>query len=179
MDGWRAYERDDRAPQCPHGAPARGRVAAARRTGAFVAFTTIVFAEDEIDRVVWLQKMPALRTLLAGTPWVELDERLDRTSGEPLVAKKAASAFSGTDLADILRQAGVGTVIVCGATTSGCIRATAIDACSLGWPTFVPREAVGDRSAGPHEANLLDIDAKYADVVTIDEALAMLTEAAR
>jgi nicotinamidase-related amidase len=91
-----------------------------------------------------------------------------------VITKRAASAFHGTDLARRLAAAGADSLVLCGATTSGCIRATAIDACALGLPTFVPRECVGDRAAGPHEANLLDIDAKYADVVDLADALALL-----
>ena len=79
--------------------------------------------------------------------------------------KKGASAFFGTNLTAVLLSQGVDTVILCGATTSGCIRATAIDLLQYGWPTMVPRECVGDRAQAPHEANLFDIQAKYADVV--------------
>lgn len=147
---------------------------AARETEALVVFTTIEFAEDQQDSSVWLRKMPALRVLVVGSDLVAVDERLSPRAGETVLAKQAASAFSGTELAEVLRREGVGSVLVCGATTSGCIRATVIDACSLGWPTFVPRQAVGDRAAGPHAANLIDIDAKYADVIDLDQALELL-----
>ena len=86
--------------------------------------------------------------------------------------KKGASAFFGTNLVAILVNAGVDTVVLCGATTSGCVRATAIDLLQNGFPAIVPRECVGDRARAPHEANLFDIQAKYADVVGLDEALA-------
>ena len=88
--------------------------------------------------------------------------------------KKGASGFFGTNLATILLTQGVDTVILCGATTCGCVRATAIDLLQYGWPTLVPRECVGDRAQAPHEANLFDIQAKYADVVSVDEALEYL-----
>jgi maleamate amidohydrolase len=88
------------------------------------------------------------------------------------VLKKGASAFFGTNLASILVTQGVDTVVLCGATTSGCIRATAIDLLQYGYPTLVPSECVGDRAQAPHDANLFDIQAKYADVVSLDEALA-------
>ena len=91
-----------------------------------------------------------------------------------MVLKKGASAFFGTNLASILIAQGIDSIVLCGATTSGCIRATAVDLLQLGWPTLVPRECVGDRARAPHEANLFDIQAKYADVVSIDEALAYL-----
>ena len=80
--------------------------------------------------------------------------------------KKGASGFFGTNLASVLVSQGVDTVILCGATTSGCVRATAIDLLQYGWPTLVPRECVGDRAQAPHDANLFDIQAKYADVVS-------------
>ena len=86
-------------------------------------------------------------------------------AGEKIVEKKYASAFFGTNLDVDLRSLGVDTVIMAGCTTSGCIRASAIDSLQYGYHTIVVREAVGDRAAGPHEANLFDIDAKYADVV--------------
>lgn len=168
-------------PTCPPGSDLDGVVAETRRVldtarseGAPVFFTTIVFDAIDVDTLVWLRKMPALAVLRLGTPWVEVDERLARRPDEPLVAKKAASAFSGTELAEALQTIGARSVLICGATTSGCVRATAIDACALNLPTYVPRECVGDRAAGPHESNLLDIDAKYADVIAVDEALGML-----
>jgi nicotinamidase-related amidase len=89
---------------------------------------------------------------------------------EPLIVKRAASAFSGTGLASLLATLRVDTLLVTGATTSGCIRATVVDACSAGYPTLVPESCVGDRHEGPHEANLFDIDSKYADVVAFDRA---------
>jgi nicotinamidase-related amidase len=171
-------------PACPPGfdmddvvTSASRLVDAARDAGVPVFFTTIAFRPDELAETVWLRKMPALQSLVEGTRWVEVDDRLQRRETEPLLTKKAASAFAGTELEPLLRAVGVDTLVVCGATTSGCVRATVIDACALGWPTFVPRGGVGDRAAGPHEANLLDIDAKYADVVHLDEALAILDPA--
>jgi nicotinamidase-related amidase len=146
----------------------------ARAAGRLVVFTTIAFSPEELHTLVWLRKMPALKDLVAGSRWVEVDPRLRAREDEPVVVKRAASAFCGTGLADLLDRAGVSTLVLAGATTSGCIRATAIDACSLGWTTFVPAACVGDRVEGPHTANLLDIDAKYADVVTTAIALDIL-----
>ena len=91
-----------------------------------------------------------------------------------MILKKGASAFFGTNLASILVSQGVDTIVLCGATTSGCVRATAIDLLQYGYPTLVPRECVGDRAPEPHEANLVDIQAKYADVVPLTEALEYL-----
>ena len=102
---------------------------------------------------------------------VEIDPRLEPREDETIVLKKGASAFFGTNLPSILISQGVDSVILCGATTSGCIRATAIDLLQYGYPTLVPRECVADRAQAPHEANLFDIQAKYADVVSLDEVL--------
>ncbi|WAP54768.1 isochorismatase family protein [Streptomyces sp. S465] len=147
----------------------------AREAGLPVFFTTISYERRDLDELVWLRKMPALRVLTAGSRWVEVDERITPREGEPVIVKKAASAFHGTDLAQQLAAAGVDTVIVCGATTSGCVRATVIDACAENHVVLVPRECVGDRAEGPHEANMFDIDAKYADVLGLDEVLQHLS----
>ena len=109
-----------------------------------------------------------------GGQWVEIDPRLERRDDETVVLKKGASAFFGTNLASILVSQQVDSVVLCGATTSGCVRATAVDLLQFGWPTLVPRECVGDRARAPHEANLFDIQAKYADVVTLEDALRYL-----
>ena len=91
-----------------------------------------------------------------------------------MLAKLFASAFFGTPLGALLASHGCNTVVVCGASTSGCVRATVVDALQHGYRVVVPREAVADRASGPHEASLRDIDAKYGDVVTLDAALALL-----
>jgi nicotinamidase-related amidase len=117
--------------------------------------------------------------LIIGSKWVEIDPRLERREDETVVLKKGPSAFFGTNLPSILVSQGVDTVVLCGATTSGCIRATAIDLLQYGYPTLVPRECVGDRAEEPHGANLVDIQAKYADVVSVEEALSYLEGIAR
>ena len=147
---------------------------AAREKGLPIVYTTIGFEPSLKDGALWLQKVPALGDLQIGGRWVEIDPRLDPQPDEPVVLKKGASAFFGTNLASILIAQGVDSVILCGATTSGCIRATAIDLLQYGFPTIVPRECVGDRAQAPHEANLFDIQAKYADVVGLEEALAFV-----
>jgi nicotinamidase-related amidase len=168
-------------PECALGADMTAEVEATRRVldvarekGVPVIFTTIGFEPSGKDGGLWLEKAPALRDLELGGRWVEIDPRLDRRDDEPIVLKKGASGFFGTNLASILVSQGVDTVILCGATTSGCVRATAIDLLQYGWPTLVPRECVGDRAQAPHDANLFDIQAKYADVVPVEEALAYL-----
>lgn len=152
----------------------RGLLDAAREAEVPVIFTTIGFEENLKDGSLWLQKAPALAELQVGGKWVEIDPRLGRREEETIILKKGASAFFGTNLPSILVSQHVDTVIMCGATTSGCIRATAIDLLQYGYPTLVPRECVGDRAQDPHEANLFDIQAKYADVVPMEDALSYL-----
>lgn len=147
---------------------------AARAQGRVVVYTTVGYEPNLKDCGLWLQKVPALGELQLGARWVEIDPRLGRGEDEPVVLKKGPSAFFGTNLASMLISQRVDTVILCGATTSGCIRATAVDLLQYGFPALVPRDCVGDRARAPHEANLFDIHAKYADVVSLDRALAYL-----
>ena len=165
-------------PECPLGSDLSHQVKqtkrlleVARGKDLPVIFTTIGFEANLRDGGLWLQKVPLLAELQLGSRWVEIDSRLERLPNEPVVLKKGASAFFGTNLTAILISQQVDTVILCGATTSGCIRATAVDLLQNGFPTLIPRECVGDRAQEPHEANLFDIEAKYADVVSFEEAL--------
>ena len=144
----------------------------AREKGLPVIFTTIGFEPSLKDGGLWLQKVPSLGDLQLGGRWVEIDPRLSPRPDETVIVKKGASAFFGTNLAAILISQVVDSVVLCGATTSGCVRATAIDLLQYGYPTLVPRECVGDRAQSPHDANMFDIQAKYADVVSLAEALA-------
>lgn len=168
-------------PECPLGSDLTDEIAATRRLldvararGIAVVYTTIGFDESLKDGGLWMQKVPALAVLQMGGRWAEIDPRLDPQPGETIIVKKGASGFFGTNLASVLVSQGIDTVVLCGATTSGCIRATAVDLLQYGWPTLVPRECVGDRAQAPHDANLFDIQAKYADVVGVEEALAYL-----
>ncbi len=122
--------------------------------------------------------MPALLTLEAGSPWAEIDPRIAPLPDEPLLNKLFASAFFGTALASFLAANGCDGLIVTGASTSGCVRATVVDALQHGYRPIVPREAVGDRNPAAHEANLYDIDTKYGDVVSLDEVVGHLEELA-
>jgi nicotinamidase-related amidase len=165
-------------PDCALGSDLTAEVEATRRIldvarerGLPVVFTTIGFEGNGKDGALWLQKVPTLGDLELGGRWVDIDPRLGRREDETVVVKKGASGFFGTNLGAILVSQRVDTVVLCGATTSGCIRATAIDLLQNGFPTLVPRECVGDRAEAPHEANLFDIQAKYADVVSVAEAL--------
>ncbi|MGN9840391.1 isochorismatase family protein [Nonomuraea sp. H19] len=149
-----------------------------RAAGAPVVFTTIAYTPAEADgeAVTWLHKAPGMRAMREGTPAVAIDERLPRRAGDVVVVKKGASAFFGTNLAAVLTGLGRDTVLVCGATTSGCVRATAVDAVQSGFSVLVPRECVGDRAPGPHEASLFDIHAKYGDVIDLAQALDYLAQ---
>ena len=165
-------------PECALGSDLTAEVEATRRVldvarerGLPVVFTTIGFEGNGKDGALWLQKVPTLGDLELGGRWVDIDPRLGRREDETVVVKKGASGFFGTNLGAILVSQRVDTVVLCGATTSGCIRATAIDLLQNGFPTLVPRECVGDRAEAPHDANLFDIQAKYADVVSVAEAL--------
>ncbi len=143
----------------------------ARRRAVPVLFTTVEYDARMKDAGLFPKKVAGLSWLISGSRWVELDLRLHRQADEILIRKKYASAFFGTDLASVLAAAGVDTLIITGCTTSGCVRATAVDALQHGLHTIVPKQAVGDRALLPHEANLFDIDAKYGDVVSVQEVL--------
>ncbi len=147
---------------------------AARQLDLPVAFTTVEYDEGFRDAGVFIKKVPSLSVLKKGTPMVEVDERLKPLANEHVLVKKYASAFFGTSLASTLTAAGIDTLLITGCTTSGCVRASAVDACQHGFRTIVVKDCVGDRAPEPHEANLFDIDAKYGDVVSLGDALAYL-----
>ncbi|HET7327124.1 MAG TPA: N-carbamoylsarcosine amidohydrolase [Nocardioidaceae bacterium] len=149
----------------------RSLLAAARASETPVIFSTVAYDPDGQDMGVWVRKIPANRTLIAGSEWVGIDERLQRRQDEAVLVKKYASCFFGTDLTTRLLAHGVDTVILCGCTTSGCVRATAVDACSYGFRTIVVEDASGDRSSLPHMSSLFDIQAKYGDVVRLPTAV--------
>jgi nicotinamidase-related amidase len=140
-----------------------------------VIFSTVIYNDaDYRDAGLWAIKMKGTLSLKAGTPAVEIDPRLDMRSSDSLLVKKYASCFFGTDLVPRLNSQRVDTLIITGCTTSGCVRATAVDAVQNGFRPMVVREAVGDRSKAAHEQSLFDLNAKYADVVSLDETLQYL-----
>jgi len=147
----------------------------AHERGIPVIFSTVMYHEADFrDAGIWALKQKGVATLKAGTEAVEVDPRLDRQPGDSLLVKKYASCFFGTDLVPRLTSRQVDTLIITGCTTSGCVRATAVDAVQTGFRPMVVREAVGDRSAAAHAQSLFDLDAKYADVVSLDETLTYL-----
>ncbi len=151
----------------------------ARRAEVPVVYTTVSYTdEDRRTAAAFIDKVPALLTLEAGSRWVEIDPRIAPREDEPVLNKLFASAFFGTALQSFLAANGCDSLIVTGASTSGCVRATVVDALQHGYRPIVPREAVGDRNPDAHAANLYDIDAKYGDVVPVDEVVAHLEELA-
>lgn len=142
-------------------------VAAAHDNAVPVVFTVLEFTDAEVETLVWLRKAPGLSILRRGSDAVALDPRLPRADGDLVVSKVGASAFAGTHLAALLTARGVDTVVACGVTTSGCLRATVVDAIQAGFIPVVPRECVGDRAEPPHQAALFDLQEKYADVVDV------------
>jgi nicotinamidase-related amidase len=150
-----------------------------RAAGFPVVYTTVSYGEgDKVAAAAFIDKIPALLTLEAGSRWVEIDPRIAPLPHEPVLNKLFASAFFGTPLGSLLAAAGCDSVVVTGASTSGCVRATVVDAIQHGYRPVVPREAVGDRNPSAHAANLYDIDAKYGDVVSTDDVVAHLEELA-
>jgi maleamate amidohydrolase len=167
-------------PDLPFGADldvavdqARHVVDAARSAGVPVLFTTVAY-DSPSDAGLWAVKVPASATLRRDSPEVDVDARLGRRAEEPVIVKRYASAFFGTDLTSRLNVVRADTVLIVGCTTSGCVRATAVDAIQSGFRPMVVLEAVGDRDARAHEQSLLDIQAKYGDVVSAESALAYL-----
>jgi maleamate amidohydrolase len=147
---------------------------AARQAAVPVLFTRVEYDRDGISGGLFVRKIPALRRLVAGDPLGEIMPEVAPGDREIVVVKQYASAFFGTSLAATLRTLGVDTLIITGVSTSGCVRATAVDALQLGFVPLVVRQAVGDRDPRPHEAALFDLQAKYAEVVDEDAVLAWL-----
>jgi nicotinamidase-related amidase len=149
---------------------------AARTAGIPVLHTRVQFQRGGRDGGVFYRKVPALRTFEDGAdPSLQAFARgLEPLPGETVITKQYASAFFGTSLSSTLAALRIDTLLICGVSTSGCVRATAVDACQVGLIPLVVRDAVGDRAVSPHEASLFDLQAKYAEVVSLDSALAYL-----
>jgi nicotinamidase-related amidase len=148
---------------------------AARERGVPIYHTVVRYDDQDIrDAGVWRLKQTGLTSLRAGTAAVELDARVERRPDEQILVKKYASAFFGTDLVSRLASARIDTLILVGCTTSGCVRASAVDAVQLGLRPMVVREAVGDRSPAAHRQALFDLEQKYSDVVSTEETVAHL-----
>ena len=150
-------------------------LAAARAAGIPVIFTNVVYQADGADGGLFYKKIPSLRVFLEGSPLGAFPPSLQPVDGERVISKQFASAFFGTSLAETLSEEGIDTLLITGLSTSGCVRATALDALQSGFAPFVVREACGDRHPAPHEANLFDLQAKYAEVVSEQEACALIS----
>ena len=149
-------------------------LATAREQGWPVAHTRIVFADDGADNNIFSIKVPSMLTLLENNPDSQIVPELTPVEGELVVRKTVPSAFYGTSLAAWLTQRGVQTLLVAGAVTSGCVRASVVDAMQLGFRPLVVSDCVGDRAIAPHDANLYDMKQKYATVVDRQEAMKLL-----
>ena len=154
-------------------------LALARHLDLPICFTSHVYATDRSEDGIFNLKSPGMNdTLVPDTHATEVVDELAPRPGERVLKKHYPSGFFGTDLAGWLAKRGVDTANVTGSTTSGCVRATAVDAMGHGFRPMIPRECVGDRADGPHEANLFDLDQKYADVMSLDEVKAELARLA-
>jgi len=150
-------------------------VAAGRAAGAPILFTRVVYQPGGVDGGLFYRKVPSLKLFDAGSPLGAFPPGMQPQGDDIILTKQYASAFFGTHLASTLRALGVDTVVMGGFSTSGCVRATALDAVQNGFIPFVVREACGDRAPGPHEANLFDLQAKYAEVVGLEDAVVLLS----
>lgn len=156
-----------------------GLLEQARSLGIPVVHTNIRYQPKHFaDGGIWVQKAPVMKDMVEGNPLAAFCPQVAPRDDEPVVSKQYASAFFGTSLASLLHAKGVDTVVLAGCSTSGCIRASAVDAVQHGFRTIVVRECVADRHPAPHEANLFDIDSKYGDVVSRQEAMEQLARLA-
>lgn len=149
-------------------------VAGARERNIPVIFTHVEYEPGGANGGLFYRKIPALRAFDAGSPLGAFPPTLQPAEGDIVISKQYASAFFGTGLDRILQDRAIDTLLITGFSTSGCVRATALDALQYGFAPFVVRDACGDRHPAPHEANLFDLQAKYAEVVGEAEAIALM-----
>ena len=161
---------------CPEVVAANARLLRAfRDSGLPVLYTTVVYHNESQARV-FRERVPALNVLTPESHWIEVDPRLAPRDGEHVIEKQWASAFHGTAIDSLQKREVVDSLVVTGLTTSGSVRATEIDGLQYDYRVVVPREAVGDRNPQAHEANLFDMNAKYADVWSLEQVLVKLQE---
>lgn len=154
-------------------------LAAAREAGVPVIYTKVVYHPSGADGGLFVKKVPALRTLVENAPLGAIDPKISPMPGDLVIPKNYPSGFFGTTLASTLFTQGIDTIVLIGCSTSGCVRATAVDAIQYGFRVIVPKECVGDRHDDPHDASLFDIHAKYGDVLAQAEVEAHLQRALR
>jgi maleamate amidohydrolase len=152
-------------------------VAAARGAGVPIVYTNVEYQAGGADGGYFFKKVPALKAFLKGSPWAAFPDSLQPAANEIVVTKQYPSAFFGTTLAATLRAMSVDTLLLTGYSTSGCVRASALDALQNGFIPLVVREACADRHPAPHEANLFDIQSKMAEVIGEAEAISILERA--
>jgi maleamate amidohydrolase len=146
-------------------------LAKARAAGVPVAHVRFATECDGVDIGTFAIKVPALKTLTVDAPEAQFDERVKPKDGEWVSLKRHSSAFFGTNLASWLSFAGCDTLLITGCTTSGCVRASTVDASAYGLRPLVVTDCVGDRAEGPHKASLFDMGQKYADLITSEQAI--------
>jgi maleamate amidohydrolase len=139
-----------------------------------IVYTRVLYHKDGLDGGLFVRKVPVLRRLVEGEPLADIVPELPPAASDVVIVKQYASAFFGTSLAGLLTAAGVDTLVITGCSTSGCVRATAVDTIQYGFRPIVVRECVADRRPEPHEANLFDIQAKYGDVLPLKQVMAYL-----
>jgi len=161
---------------CPEVVAANGELLSAFHKARLPVFFTTVVYRDVAQARVFRSRVPALNLLTPDSRWVLVDKRLDVHPGDVLVEKHWPSAFRGTDIDRQLRALAVDSLVVTGLSTSGCVRATAVDGLQYDYPVLVPREAVADRNPEAHLANLFDLHAKYADVCSVADILDALSK---
>ena len=144
---------------------------ACREQSFLIVYTTMSYHASLKDAGVAALKMRAVEELIEGSPGLDIHPQVAPRSDELVIDKKRSSAFFMTNLPALLIGESIDTVIVAGVQTSACVRQTVVDSCSYGFRTVVPAEAVADRAVGPHEANLFDMAAKYADVMALDDVI--------
>ena len=152
----------------------KGILAKCRENSVPVAFTRVVYARDGSDNGVFCLKAPGLKDLTEDSHSSQIVDDLSPIDGEYIVRKTQPSAFFGTSLQSWFTAKRIDTILIAGCTTSGCIRASVIDSMSYNFRTIVLTDCVGDRAIGPHEANLFDMEQKYADLMTSDEVIKRL-----
>ena len=145
-------------------------LSAARQNNVPIIFTEVRYMPGGADGGAFFRKAPPLKVFERGNPLGDIVEGLERRESEVLITKQYPSAFFGTSMASTLTAMQIDTVLLCGLTTSGCVRASCVDSMSHGFVTLVVSDAVGDRAEGPHRANLFDMSAKYADLLSAKEA---------
>lgn len=164
------------ASECDDQLTATNKLIDAMRDVGPVFFTSAGYDDHALDTGLWIQKNPGLATLRRSSKHCDIDERLHvDPQVDLLIHKTQASAFFGTPVAALLAARGVDMVMLAGATTSGCIRASVVDAIQHGFAPFVVEECVSDRSAAQHDANLVDMQSKYAEVVSLNSMLQFLS----